>query len=90
MDLHIQTPLIRSTPLCNQFDKQIYFKMECYQPIGSFKIRGIGQLCKRADAGYRRAVRGVFEGASAVALGTHCGGEPGAQSAGTGERLLRH
>lgn len=44
--LHIQTPVIESQSLNNKFNKQIYFKMECLQPPGSFKLRGIGALCQ--------------------------------------------
>ena len=44
--LHIQTPLFESKPLSNISGKRILLKMECFQPTGSFKIRGIGQLCQ--------------------------------------------
>ena len=44
--LHIQTPLIESQALKNKFNKHIYFKLECLQPPGSFKLRGIGALCQ--------------------------------------------
>jgi len=44
--LHIQTPLIESQYLKNKFNKRVYFKMECMQPPGSFKLRGIGTLCQ--------------------------------------------
>lgn len=44
--LHIQTPLIESQYLKNKLNKQIYFKLECMQPPGSFKLRGIGALCQ--------------------------------------------
>lgn len=44
--LHIQTPLIESQYLKNKFNKHIYFKLECMQPSGSFKLRGIGALCQ--------------------------------------------
>ncbi len=46
--LHIQTPLIDSMPLHARTGKTIYLKMECYQPAGSFKIRGLGCLCQKA------------------------------------------
>ncbi|RUR07231.1 pyridoxal-phosphate dependent enzyme [Legionella sp. km772] len=48
--LHIQTPLIVSQNLKNKFNKSIYFKMECLQPSGSFKLRGIGALCQEEAA----------------------------------------
>lgn len=44
--LHIQTPLTESQYLRNKFNKRIYFKLECLQPPGSFKLRGIGALCQ--------------------------------------------
>ncbi|MFT4059081.1 MAG: pyridoxal-phosphate dependent enzyme [Legionella sp.] len=44
--LHIQTPLIESQYLKNKLNKQVYFKLECMQPPGSFKLRGIGALCQ--------------------------------------------
>lgn len=37
--------------------KQFYFKMDCYQPTYSFKIRGIGHLCQSIyDQGGRKLV----------------------------------
>ncbi|MBX3709911.1 MAG: pyridoxal-phosphate dependent enzyme [Gammaproteobacteria bacterium] len=44
--LHIPTPLIESKLLSKISGKKILLKMECFQPTGSFKIRGIGQLCQ--------------------------------------------
>lgn len=44
--LHIQTPVFNSKPLNHIAQKTILLKMECYQPTGSFKIRGIGRLCQ--------------------------------------------
>ena len=44
--LHIQTPLIESQYLKNKLNKHVYFKLECLQPPGSFKLRGIGALCQ--------------------------------------------
>ncbi|MFC1730723.1 pyridoxal-phosphate dependent enzyme [candidate division KSB1 bacterium] len=46
MNLYIQTPCFESTPLSNRINKPVLLKMECFQPAGSFKIRGIGLLCK--------------------------------------------
>lgn len=45
--LHINTPLIRSHELSmensnNDFERNIYLKLDNCQPSGSFKIRGIG------------------------------------------------
>ncbi len=44
--LHLQTPLFESKQLSKLSGKKILLKMECFQPTGSFKIRGIGQLCQ--------------------------------------------
>ena len=46
MKFYHETPVICLAQLSEKLNKDIYFKMECYQPIGSFKIRGIGQLCQ--------------------------------------------
>lgn len=44
--LHIQTPVFESKSLSKISSKKILLKMECFQPTGSFKIRGIGQLAQ--------------------------------------------
>lgn len=55
--LHIKTPLLRSTPMSLKVGRQIYVKMEALQPSGSFKLRGIGHLCRRlAKEGAKRFV----------------------------------
>lgn len=48
MDLHINTPLMEDSALNARLGKRIFLKMDCYQPTGSFKIRGIGTLCQVA------------------------------------------
>jgi L-serine/L-threonine ammonia-lyase len=45
MKLHEETSLVDSYPLKSNTGKKILLKMECRQPVGSFKIRGIGLLC---------------------------------------------
>ncbi len=45
MSLHIETPLIESSTLSKQ-DRTVWLKCESLQPVGSFKIRGIGFACK--------------------------------------------
>ncbi|MCH2023221.1 MAG: pyridoxal-phosphate dependent enzyme [Saprospiraceae bacterium] len=47
-ELHYKTPLFFSNLLSNRLNKKIYFKMDCYQPTGSFKIRGVGKRCQEA------------------------------------------
>jgi L-serine/L-threonine ammonia-lyase len=44
--LHIKTPIIESHYLKSKYNKEVYFKLECLQPPGSFKLRGIGALCQ--------------------------------------------
>lgn len=56
-ELHIKTPLIFSEPLSEQMGAEVYLKMDCMQPPGSFKIRGIGETVRRAvDAGASKVV----------------------------------
>ena len=46
--LHDITPLIRSAPLSNKLNCDVFFKMDCAQPPGSFKLRGIGATVNEA------------------------------------------
>nr|VFJ59726.1 MAG: L-serine ammonia-lyase [Candidatus Kentron sp. DK] len=46
MPLHSKTPLIESRALSLASRRQIRLKMETMQPVGSFKIRGIGAACE--------------------------------------------
>jgi len=46
--LHDITPLIKSAPLSNKLNCDVFFKMDCAQPPGSFKLRGIGATVKEA------------------------------------------
>tara|TARA_R110002110_G_scaffold121431_2_gene297174 strand:- start:7312 stop:8256 length:945 start_codon:yes stop_codon:yes gene_type:complete len=48
--LHIHTPLLHSHELSHITGRNIYLKMEALQPTGSFKDRGIGQLCQYFSA----------------------------------------
>ena len=45
--LHIETPLIKSTPLSLKVEGTVWLKMEALQPSGSFKLRGLGHACQR-------------------------------------------
>ncbi|MCF7936225.1 MAG: pyridoxal-phosphate dependent enzyme [Synergistales bacterium] len=45
MQLHVETPLYESAVLGACCNKRVSLKMECFQPPGSYKIRGIGRLC---------------------------------------------
>lgn len=44
--LHHITPTIHSLPISEKLGSTVWLKMECYQPLQSFKIRGIGRLCQ--------------------------------------------
>ncbi|XP_058230505.1 L-serine dehydratase/L-threonine deaminase-like [Hemibagrus wyckioides] len=55
--LHMVTPLRESVPLSNAAGTAVYLKLDSCQPTGSFKIRGIGHLCKMwAETGCTRFV----------------------------------
>lgn len=43
--MYIQTPLLESFSLGKLSNKNVYLKMENCQPVGSFKIRGLSNLC---------------------------------------------
>jgi L-serine/L-threonine ammonia-lyase len=74
--LHIVTPLLTHRPLSARLGKQVSLKMESLQPSGSFKLRGIGEMCQRAaqrgashlvcpsagNAGFAAAVAGAALG----------------------------
>nr|XP_008532738.1 PREDICTED: L-serine dehydratase/L-threonine deaminase isoform X1 [Equus przewalskii]XP_044631758.1 L-serine dehydratase/L-threonine deaminase isoform X1 [Equus asinus] len=44
--LHVQTPVRDSPSLSKVAGTRVYLKMDSAQPSGSFKIRGIGHLCR--------------------------------------------
>ncbi|KAL9981852.1 hypothetical protein ACROYT_G010613 [Oculina patagonica] len=46
--LHIKTPLHESHAMSKLAGFPIYLKLENVQPPGSFKIRGVGNLCQKA------------------------------------------
>jgi L-serine/L-threonine ammonia-lyase len=41
------TPVVESPTIDKRLRRRVLFKMECYQPSGSFKIRGISHLMLR-------------------------------------------
>lgn len=49
--LHVRTPLLYSDPLSRCLGADVFLKMDCLQPIGSFKIRGIGATVQALLAG---------------------------------------
>ncbi|MCP3981700.1 MAG: pyridoxal-phosphate dependent enzyme [bacterium] len=53
--LHSVTPLWRSDPLSRLLGEPVWLKMDCFQPVASFKLRGMGRLCSiEAQNGARR------------------------------------
>jgi L-serine/L-threonine ammonia-lyase len=46
--LHEVTPLWRSDPLSHALGEEVWMKMDCFQPVASFKIRGLGHTCQEA------------------------------------------
>ncbi|XP_063971079.1 L-serine dehydratase/L-threonine deaminase-like isoform X1 [Lytechinus pictus] len=56
-ELHIKTPLLESIPMTKIAGCPVYIKCDNMQPTASFKIRGIGNRCKKAlEAGYTRII----------------------------------
>lgn len=73
--LYIQTPLISSTVLERRVHIPVYLKLETLQPSGSFKNRGIGNVC------YRSMKKGIRKFISAS------GGNAGLAVAYSGRKL---
>jgi L-serine/L-threonine ammonia-lyase len=83
--LHITTPLLVHRPLSARLGKQVMLKMDNLQPSGSFKLRGIGEMCQRAvskgathlvcpsggNAGFAAAVAGSALGVRTTILVPH-------------------
>ncbi len=44
--LYLKTPIFKSHKLKKELNLNIFYKMECHQPTGSFKIRGMEELCR--------------------------------------------
>uniref|UniRef100_A0A3P8WN02 L-serine ammonia-lyase n=1 Tax=Cynoglossus semilaevis TaxID=244447 RepID=A0A3P8WN02_CYNSE len=56
-NLHTATPIRQSLALTKLAGTSVYLKLDSSQPTGSFKIRGIGHLCKTwAERGCERFV----------------------------------
>lgn len=43
--MHVHTPLVHSAALSRASGADVWLKLEAVQPVGSFKIRGIGHAC---------------------------------------------
>ncbi len=54
---YIKTPLFKSYTHSTLFDVNIQYKMECFQPSGSFKIRGMDTFLKELSGqGYTKVI----------------------------------
>ncbi len=80
--LHVTTPLVHSNALTAALGTgaPVFLKLDCAQPCGSFKLRGIGAACQRAVSrrGAQRLVSssggnaGLAVAYCARALGVQC------------------
>lgn len=73
--LHIETPIWSSQPLSEVLGTPVLMKMDAFQPVGSFKMRGVGHLCQT------RCLEG------AAALVSSSGGNAGYAAAYSGRKL---
>ena len=63
LSLHVTTPLLRSKKLSDKLGCSVWLKMENMQNSGSFKARGIGNLCRSAlEQGCTKLVSSSGEG----------------------------
>ncbi|GAA3632198.1 pyridoxal-phosphate dependent enzyme [Flavivirga jejuensis] len=54
---YIKTPVFKSHELSKQFGLNVNYKMECFQPSGSFKIRGMDTILKELHSqGHRKVI----------------------------------
>lgn len=75
--MHLISPLVPSLKHKKRLNKDVFYKMDCFQPSASFKIRGIGLLCQQlAESGYLKFIiasggnAGLAVAYSAKTLGT--------------------
>ncbi|MGB3466003.1 MAG: pyridoxal-phosphate dependent enzyme [Cyclobacteriaceae bacterium] len=76
--IYLDSPVFRSHHLSEKLGKNVYYKMDCYQPSGSFKVRGMEQICRYYIAkGYNRfiASSGGNAGYSLAYVGKQLGAE---------------
>jgi len=71
-----RTPLIESPALSRRFGKSVYLKLECFQPIRVFKIRGaynkISQISAKRIVAASSGNHGIAVAYSSRLLGKHC------------------
>lgn len=76
--IYHQTPLFQSHQLKQQKDLNVFYKMESYQPTGSFKIRGMENFCRyHLEKGQRKfiASSGGNAGLSIAYVGKQLGAD---------------
>jgi threonine dehydratase len=75
-DVVSRTPLVESPSLSNRFGREIYLKLECFQPIRVFKIRGaynkISQLASKKIIAASSGNHGLAVSFSSHLLGKEC------------------
>src|SRR5437870_11558034 len=71
-----RTPLIESPALSKRFGRRVYLKLECFQPIRVFKIRGaynkISQLSSKNIVAVSSGNHGIAVAYSSRLLGKKC------------------
>lgn len=71
-----RTPLVESPPLSRATGREVYLKLECYQPIKAFKIRGafnkVSHLKERKVVAASSGNHGIAVAYSARLLGKGC------------------
>ncbi len=71
-----RTPLVESPALSRRFGKSVYLKLECFQPIRVFKIRGaynkIWQIPTKKIVAASSGNHGIAVAYSSRLLGKHC------------------
>lgn len=72
MPLHVRTPLWPSMALAEAVERPVLMKMECFQPPGSFKLRGMGAAVERAVADGARSIVCSSGGNAGIAV-AHAG-----------------
>ena len=66
--MHTVTPLLEAKNVSAMLGKKIFCKMDNQQPSGSFKIRGIGLLCKEEAAKGAKAFVASSGGNAGIAV----------------------
>ena len=70
------TPLVEAPSLSKMLDREVYLKLECYQPIRVFKIRGafnkVSQVAAPSVVAASSGNHGIAVAYSAKRLGKKC------------------